>query len=70
MKIKADSKREIRKTGGTTGDLIGNITVYKITNFSKNHQKIIQMELIMKWKYQKKYIHFQKKATNQNEKLD
>ena len=70
MKIKADSKREIQKTGGTTGDLIGNITVYKITNFSKNHQKIIQMELIMKWKYQKKYIHFQKKATNQNQKLD
>ena len=48
MKIKADSKREIQNTGGTTGDLIGNITVYKITNFSKNHQKIIQMELIMK----------------------
>ena len=41
MKIKADSKRAIQKTGRVTGDLIGNITVYKITNFSKNHQKII-----------------------------
>ena len=39
MQINADSKRAIQKAGGAIGDLIGNITVYKITNFSKKSSK-------------------------------
>ena len=37
--IKTGSKREIKKTGGATGDLIDNKVADKITSFSKHSPK-------------------------------
>ena len=72
--LKTSSKRSILKTGGATGDLIGNKIAdvvamsydKRITKISKIHKRIIQRQLQMRIikKYAKKDIYLQTKDKN------
>ena len=72
--LKTSSKRSIPKTGGATGDLIGNKIAdvvamsydKRITKISKIHKRIIQRQLQMRIikKYAKKDIYLQTKDKN------
>ena len=60
--IKTNSQRAIKKTAQTTGDLIGSKIVNKIIKSSKNHDKILQIQLKGKQKHLEKDIYLQKKG--------
>ena len=60
--IKTNSKRAIKKTAQTTGDLIGSKIVNEIIKSSKNHDKILQIQLKGKQKHLEKDIYLQKKG--------
>ena len=62
--IKTTSKRAIKKTAETTGDLIGSKIVNKIIKSSKNHDKILQIQLKGKQKHLEKIYISKRKADN------
>ena len=60
--LKLLQKEQLKKTAETTGDLIGSKIVNKIIKSSKNHDKILQIQLKGKQKHLEKDIYLQKKG--------
>ena len=62
--LKLLQKVQLKKTAETTGDLIGSKIVNKIIKSSKNHDKILQIQLKGKQKYLEKIYISKRKADN------